>query len=338
MLKFFRHIVVIFCVFTGTVLPQLVSNDNLVWPKPPEKSRIKFLYSFSSKDDFGISKSLFKKFVEFLFGQEKEISHLERPQSIAVNSKGELFITDIGLKGIHFFNIEEKEYKFIRSWGENSFVSPVGIAVNNDDDIFICDSGIRKIIVLDRDLDFKYVFKEGLIRPTGIKIRNDSVYVTDTGANQIIIFNLEGKELRRIGGRGDTAGSFNYPVHLCLDNSKSTYTNSLYVVDAMNFRIQVLNKAGMFIKGFGRLGNGMGDFARPKGIALDSDGHIYVVDALFDVVQIFDQNGQVLLAFGGSGSRKGNFYLPADILIDNQDRIYIVDSGNRRIQVFQYLK
>ncbi|MFZ5947201.1 MAG: 6-bladed beta-propeller [Stygiobacter sp.] len=296
------------------------------------------MYSFSSKNDFGIPKSFFKKLAEFFFGEEKEISHLERPQSIAVNSRGDLFITDIGLKGIHFFNIERKEYKFIKSWGESSFESPVGIDVNNNDDIFICDSGIRKIIVLDKDLDFKYIFKEGLIRPTSIKIRNDSVYVSDTGANQIIIFNLERRELKWIGGRGETAGSFNYPVHLCLDNSKSQYTNSLYVVDAMNFRIQVLNKAGVFIKSFGKLGNGIGDFARPKGIALDSDGHIYVVDALFDVVQIFDQNGQVLLAFGGSGSGKGNFYLPSDILIDSQDRIYIVDSGNHRIQVFQYIK
>lgn len=149
---------------------------------------------------------------------------------------------------------------------------------------------------------------------------------------------MEGKELRRIGRREDTAGIFNFPVHLCLDNSQSQYTNSLYIVDAMNFRIQVFNKAGVFIKSFGKLGNGIGDFARPKGIALDSEGHIYVVDALFDVVQIFDQTGQVLLAFGGSGSCNGNFYLPADILIDNQDRIYIVDSGNRRIQIFQYLK
>ncbi|MCL6098142.1 MAG: 6-bladed beta-propeller [Bacteroidetes bacterium] len=316
----------------------MANSDSLVWPKPPEKSRIKFLYSFSSKDDFGISKSFFKKLVEFFFGEEKEISHLERPQSIAVNNRGELFITDIGLKGVHFFNIEEKEYKFIKKWGENFFKSPVGIAVNNDDDIFICDSGIRKIIVLDRDLDFKYVFKEGLIRPTSIKIRNDSVYVSDTGANQIIIFNLEGKELQRIGGRGSAAGNFNFPVHLSLGNPKTSYANSVYVVDAMNFRVQVFSKDGRHIKSFGRLGNSIGDFARPKGIALDSDGHIYVVDALFDVVQIFDQSGQVLLAFGGSGSGKGNFYLPTDILIDNQDRIYIVDSGNRRIQVFQYLK
>ncbi|MDP3149586.1 MAG: 6-bladed beta-propeller [Ignavibacteria bacterium] len=338
MTSFSRYIVVFFFVLTGFVFPQLVNSDSLVWPKAPDKSRIKFLYSFSSKDDFGITKSFFEKLVDFFLGEEKEISHLERPQNIAINSRGELLITDIELKGIHFFNIEEKTYKFVKKWGKNLFNSPVGIAIDNEDDIFICDSGIKKIIVLDKGLNFKHVLKEGLIRPTSIKIENDSVYVSDTGANQIIVFNLEGKELQRIGGRGNAAGSFNFPVHLCLDNSKNPSTNSLYVVDAMNFRIQVLSKAGVFIKSFGRLGNSVGDFARPKGVALDSESNVYVVDALFDIVQIFDQTGQVLLAFGGSGSGKGNFYLPTDILIDNQDKIYIVDSGNRRIQVFQYLK
>ncbi len=338
MTSFSFYIAIFFFVLSGFGSPQSVNSDSLVWPKAPEKSRIKFLYSFSSKDDFGITKSFFEKLVDFFFGEEKEISHLERPQSIAVNSRGELFITDIELKGIHFFNIKEKKYKFIKNWGNNPFYSPVGISINSEDDIYICDSGTKKIIVLDKDLNFKHVFKEGLIRPTNIKLENDSVYVSDTGANQIIVFDLAGKELNRIGGTGTTNGLFNLPVHLCLDNSKSSYTTSLYVVDAMNFRIQIFSKAGVFIKSFGKPGNSIGDFARPKGIALDSEGNIYVVDALFDIVQIFNQNGQVLMAFGGSGSGKGNFYLPSDILIDNQDKIYIVDSGNRRIQVFQYLK
>lgn len=335
---FSRYIVIFFFLLTGFCFPQIVNSDSLVWPKAPEKSRIKFLYSFSSKDDFGITKTFFGKLVDFFFGEEKEISHFERPQSITVNSRGELFITDIELKGIHFFNIEEKKYTFIKKWGENLFNSPVGIAINNEDDIYICDSGTKQIIVLDQDLNFKHVFKEGLIRPTSIKIENDSAYVSDTGANQIIVFDLAGKELYRIGSTGTTEGLFNFPVHLCLDNSKSSSTNSLYVVDAMNFRIQTFSKTGRFSKSFGKLGNSVGDFARPKGIALDSEDNIYVVDALFDIVQIFNQNGQVLMAFGGSGSGKGSFYLPADILIDNQDKIYIVDSGNRRIQVFQYLK
>ena len=89
---------------------------------------------------------------------------------------------------------------------------------------------------------------------------------------------------------------------------------------------------------FGKPGDAVGDFARPKGIAIDSEGHIYVADALFDVIQVFDRGGGLLLSFGGSGSGIGTFSLPAGLAIDSRDRLYVVDSANRRVQVFQYLK
>ena len=66
---------------------------------------------------------------------------------------------------------------------------------------------------------------------------------------------------------------------------------------------------------FGKLGDGAGDFDKPKGVALDSAGHIYVVEGVNDVVQIFDQSGRLLLVFGGSGSGEGQFWLPTGITI-----------------------
>jgi DNA-binding beta-propeller fold protein YncE len=78
-------------------------------------------------------------------------------------------------------------------------------------------------------------------------------------------------------------------------------------------------------------------FARPRGVALDSEGHVYVVDAMFNNVQVFDLEGAILLAFGEYGRGVGQFWLPAGICIDENDTIYVSDSLNRRIQVFQYL-
>ena len=106
----------------------------------------------------------------------------------------------------------------------------------------------------------------------------------------------------------------------------------------MNFRIQVFDLDGMFRSNFGKLGDGTGDFSKPKGIAVDSEGHIYVVDAEFDVVQIFDKQGKLLLIFGGSGTQEGQFFLPAGIFIDEKDKIYVCDSYNSRVQIFQYIK
>ena len=72
----------------------------------------------------------------------------------------------------------------------------------------------------------------------------------------------------------------------------------------MNGRVQIFSSEGVFLKEFGELGDSSGHFAKPKGVAVDSDGHIYVCDAQLDMVQVFDETGLLLLTFGESGSDK----------------------------------
>jgi DNA-binding beta-propeller fold protein YncE len=104
----------------------------------------------------------------------------------------------------------------------------------------------------------------------------------------------------------------------------------------MNFRVQAFDLVGNHLATFGRHGDGSGDFAQPKGLAVDQEGHVYVADALFDRVQIFDSDGNYLLAFGGTGAKAGDFWLPAGLFIAD-GRIFVADSYNRRVQVFQFL-
>jgi len=88
---------------------------------------------------------------------------------------------------------------------------------------------------------------------------------------------------------------------------------------------------------FGQKGDAAGDFARPRDVAFDADGHVYVLDNQFENVQIFTPDGRLLMAFGQGGSGPGEFSLPSGITIDEGGRIWIADSLNRRVQVFQYL-
>ena len=75
---------------------------------------------------------------------------------------------------------------------------------------------------------------------------------------------------------------------------------------------------------------------RPKGIGIDSEGHLYVVDGQWGIVQVFDEQGRLLYYFGERGTGPGQFQLPTGLQIDKQDRIYVVDSFNRRVEVFHY--
>ena len=110
----------------------------------------------------------------------------------------------------------------------------------------------------------------------------------------------------------------------------------LIVVDAMNFRVQVLDRTGQFLYGVGSIGETNGTMFRPKGIGVDTEGNLYVVDGMFDAVQAFNRQGQLLYYFGRSGDGPAEFQLPAGLFVDKDNRIYVTDSYNHRVQVFRY--
>ena len=101
--------------------------------------------------------------------------------------------------------------------------------------------------------------------------------------------------------------------------------------------MQIFSKEGGYLKGFGEAGDSSGQFAKAKGVAVDSRGHIYVCDALFDAVQVFNEEGELLLSLGNRGSAPGEMWMPSGIFIDSNDFVYVSDTYNQRIQVFSYL-
>ena len=154
--------------------------------------------------------------------------------------------------------------------------------------------------------------------------------MTDTLRNQIFVLDMQGSVLQTIGKTRNGNGEFNYPTELRLDD------DNLIVVDAMNFRVQVLDRDGNVPRCDRAHRRGPGQMFRPKGIGVDSEGHLYMVDGLRGMVQVFDQQGQLLYYFGQRGSGLGEFQLPTGLFIDRDDRVFVVDSYNRRVQVFHY--
>jgi sugar lactone lactonase YvrE len=141
---------------------------------------------------------------------------------------------------------------------------------------------------------------------------------------------MQGSVLQSIGKTGTGDGEFNYPTELRL------HGDELAVVDAMNFRVQVLDLSGTFRYSIGKVGDGSGWMFRPKGISFDSEGHLYVVDGAWSTVQVFNREGQLLYYFGQKGAGPGEFQLPTGLQIDSSDHVYVVDSYNRRVQIYHY--
>lgn len=303
-------------------------TDALVWPEPPEQARIRYLYSFYEPVDLGIKPGVLERFVQIFAGNEGR--RMARPYAIAVD--GDLIaVADPGLSVVHMYLTQSEKYQVIAEVAGVNLVSPVGVALSAEA-IYVTDSVLGKVFVLGRDDGKHRLTMAGLQRPTGIVYHPGSrrLFVTDTVAHRIVVFDDQGSQINSFGTRGGAPGEFNYPSSLTL------HGDLLYVNDTMNFRIQTFDLDGKALRVFGEMGDGSGQFAHSKGMGADPQGHLYVADALSNYIQIFDQKGRFLLAFGGMGSRKGQFMLPAGIFILG-NRIFVADSQNRRVQVFEYI-
>lgn len=312
-----------------------LNNPDLFWPSPPQTPRIQYLGSISSPSDVGVKKSWIKKALDRVFGEEDSDIRMMRPYGVCADSE-KIYVTDPGMSLLHVFDIRDKKYFTIDRAMENEFISPIGVAADKNGDIYLSDSMLRKVFVLDKEGNYlrEIGSPDLFVRPAGIAIDEDRVYVIDTHGHRVLVFaKKDGTHLFSFGKHGTGEGELNYPTNIFTGRNKL-----VYITDSMNFRVQIFGRDGNFLSSLGKLGDGSGDFSKPKGVAVDSEGHIYVTDAHFDNVQIFDRDGQLLLYFGNTGSGRGEMVLPAGLYIDEKDRIYAADSYNNRVQIFQYLR
>jgi DNA-binding beta-propeller fold protein YncE len=301
--------------------------------------KLSFERSFSNEHEVKPKRGFWTKVVDVAIGAP-DYRSMVRPYSVTTDSKGRIIVTDPGAHGVHIFDFGKEKYKFLsrNDTGKDPLVAPQCVTVDAQDNIYVTDSEAGKIFVFNPSGKFERTigslkYGEGYFkRPTGIAVDSTAqrIYVTDTLRNQIFMMDMQGSVLKRIGKPGSGDGEFNFPTELRLNG------DSMAVVDAMNFRVQVLDKNGEFQYAIGKIGDDVGAMFRPKGVGFDSEGHLYVVDGTWSVVQVFNRQGQLLYYFGQLGTAPGAFQLPTGLRIDGQDRIYVVDSFNRRVQVFHY--
>ena len=307
-------------------------DPSLFWPPPPAEIKVVFIKSIYGPEDVGIKPTFFKKIKGFIVGGEKDA--LSRPIAVAVDSQGAIYVCDPGIPAVHVFNQEEKQYKRITAIDGQALASPVSVAISKNGLVFISDSKLRKVFCLDRKGRTQFVIGDDktFLRPTGLAASEEKLYVVDTAAHRVFMFDLKGNFLDGFGQRGRKTGEFNYPTSVALDQE-----GKVYIVDTLNFRIQVFDQANHFLFAIGQAGDGSGFFSRPKGVAVDSFGHIYSTDGLSDNVQIFSQKEEFLLSLGESGHGRGEFWIVSGVAIDEKNYIYVADSYNQRIQVFRYV-
>jgi sugar lactone lactonase YvrE len=307
----------------------------LVWPAPPEKTRIEFVRSISSQKDVNEDTSFTQTLVNFLAGIKPPPDVLTEPMGVAVSDDGNVvYVSDTGQSAIFVFDFGKRKFHKIEG-----VIGPIGLALDREQNLYVVEQPKKGVTVFNPEgKQVRFLTDKSIERPTGLALDRDRkrIYLADTAHTKskeqtVKILSLDGKLIGKIGqGKGGAPGQFLFPTYLGLDRD-----GDLYVTDSLNCRVQEFDPNGKYVRSFGERGDAWGQFTRPKGLALDSFGNLYVADSGWSNVQIFNRNGQVLLFFGGRGPLPGMLKNPTAVAIDATNHIYVGDFLNHRVEEYR---
>ncbi len=107
------------------------------------------------------------------------------------------------------------------------------------------------------------------------------------------------------------------------------------MADGLNHVVQALNSELQFCHGFGRKGDGKGEFSSPWDVCCDDAGRVYVADSNNHRVQIFTGKGEYLRVFWRCGVREEGLSCPVGIAVSSGGVVYVSDTlydGNKKFE------
>src|SRR5262245_4603774 len=235
------------------------------------------------------------KFISRFGGKGDEDHHLDKPEGIAVDPDGNVFIADYNTG---FIKKYDSSYNWVLTFSE--YGSEKGQNIKSefmdirDGKLYMPEAGNHRVDVFD--LNGKFLFDFGgqgsepgkFNVPESAKFSSEGkVYVADLKNDRVQVFDKDGKFLKMWGKTGSAEGELKSPAGIALDKD-----DNVYVTEIGNDRVQVFDKEGNFLATWGKKGSGVGEFGNLHGIIVDKEtGLIYVGDTANNRVQVFKRVG-----------------------------------------------
>ena len=89
-----------------------------------------------------------------------------------------------------------------------------------------------------------------------------------------------------------------------------------------------------FIRCFGSKGDKDGEFLRPTGIAIDTQGRLIVADRDNHRIQVLLESGEFYTKFGSKGDHESDLNDTHGVAVLSDGKIAAADFRNNRIQIF----
>jgi hypothetical protein len=299
------------------------------------------------------------------------------PGGVAVDSNGNVYVADSGNCSLRKVTAAGMVTTLAGSAGQPGsadaagsaarFDFPYGVAVDQAGSVYVADTfnnTVRKISSIGMVTTLAGSAGQAgstdgvgetaqFYSPSGVAVDEaGNIYVADFGNSTIrkvtgagVVTTLAGSAGQSGSADGTGAAAlFNGPYGVAVDGA-----GNVYVADAYNSTIRVVNSAGMVMTLAGKPGqlgstDGTGSGARfyyPSGVAVDGAGDVYVADAYNNTIRKVTSDGVVTTlagTTGQSGSADGPgaaalFNGPYGVAVDGAGTVYVADAYNSTIRM-----
>jgi DNA-binding beta-propeller fold protein YncE len=174
-------------------------------------------------------------------------------------------------------------------------------------------------------------------RPTGLAVEESTgnVFVPENGEDFDVVNVFGARGGSPAGGAPSgfsgvqtPAGSFEFDrewIGIAVDNSTSTATGSIYVVDRGHAVVDRFKLSGGEFKYESQVGESATAFTEPEGVATDANGNVYVSDPGAKMVREFSPGGTTEIAsFAVEG-------LERSVVVDSRGDIFVYGNPNHAL-------
>jgi len=251
------------------------------------------------------------------------------PVRLALDEAGNVFVADPGAGKIVVRAPDGHLLDVITGLG-----NPISVAAGAAG-VYVGDGKAGSVRVFARDFRSSHYLGQGrgeFVRPAdiGVDAASGKVWVLDTAAHHVKIFDPSGDLIRTVGTRGAEEGNFAAPTGLVVDQVRSR----VVIADQLNARLQIFDLTGDYVTCIGSRGGLPGEFIMPQAVWIDPDGRFYVADSFEGRVQILDPQGNFIDYIGDIGDALGHVRHPGDLLMDPAGRLFVASTGSARLEVF----
>ncbi len=206
---------------------------------------------------------------------------LRKPQGIAIDSNGQVFVSDSGLNQIVVFSPAGQVVRVIGSRGRRpgQFLHPRAVDISPDGRIVVADTKNHRIQLLAADGQLlmcvgRFGNRPGEFNiPEGVRFGPDGlIYVADTVNHRVQVLDAQGNVVRIVGQYGIDPGCLYFPEDVAIDGD-----GRLYVSDTFNQRISIFKSDGSLLALAYTFADGT-PLTYPYGIALGEDDRLWVLD------------------------------------------------------------